>query len=118
VLGLDGATVRFAAFDLTGEEATADLVADVVYVNVRFARADTPTILVAPVLVHEGWHLAHRGQPVTALQEYLARVAELDACKQLIDRDKWIRDCQDAAQIVALGQTRAVDLLVAAGYAR
>jgi len=118
VLGLDGATLRFAAFDRTGEEATADLAADVLYVNVRFARANTPTILVAPVLVHEGWHLAHRGQAVTAEQEYFARVAELEACKQLIDRDKWIRNCEDAEQLVGLGESRAVDLLVAAGYAR
>ena len=118
VRGLDGATIRFAAFDRTGEEATADLATDVIYVNVRFARANTPTILVAPVLVHEGWHLANRRGAVNAIQEFSARVAELDACKQLIDRDKWIRDCEDAAQIVGLGEARAVDLLVAAGYAR
>jgi hypothetical protein len=118
VLGLDGVTIRFAAFDRTAEEATADLANGILYVNVRFARANTPTILVAPVLVHEGWHLAHRGLAVTAEQEYLARVAELDSCRQLIDRDKWIRDCLDAEQVVALGETRAVDLLVAAGYAR
>jgi hypothetical protein len=118
VLGLKGATLRFGAFDRTGEDATSDLSARTLYVNIRFARANTPTVLVAPVLVHEGWHLANAGVPVTARQEYLARVAELDACRQLIDRDKWIRDCTDADELVSLGEARAVEVLAAAGYER
>lgn len=118
VEGLGTVTIRYAGFVRTGEEAATDLSAGVLYLNVRFARSNSPTILAAPILVHEGWHLANRGERITAAQEYRARVAELDACKQLIDRDKWIRNCDDAARIVGLGEARAISLLVAAGFPR
>jgi hypothetical protein len=116
IQALGHATIRFAGFQRTGEEATTDLVARRINVNVRFARSNSPTILVTPVLVHEGWHLANAGARVTASQEFRARTAELEACKLLIDRDKWIRNCDDAARIVGLGEARAISLLVAAGF--
>ncbi|MCA1834208.1 MAG: hypothetical protein LC750_16045 [Actinobacteria bacterium] len=116
VAGLHDAVLRFAAFRRSGEEATADLASGVVYINVRFARANTPTVLVTPILMHEGWHLAHKGEAVTATSEFRARKAELDACRQLIDRDKWIRNCEDAERIVDLGEPAAVRLLTNAGF--
>lgn len=117
VRALDGATLRFAAFERTGEEATTDLARRIVYLNVRFARSSVSSALIEPLLVHEGWHLANGDRTVTAGEEFRARVAELEACKQTVDRDKWIRNCEDAADLVALGEQRAVALLVAAGYA-
>lgn len=114
--GLRDVTIRFAAFQRTGEEATTDLSRRRLYLNVRFARSNTPTILPAPVLVHEGYHLAHASERVTALGEFRARQAELEACKHLIDRDKWIRNCDDADRIVGLGEARGVSLLQAAGF--
>lgn len=117
--GIDGlarVTMRFAAFQRSGEEATTDLSSATLYVNVRFARKNTPTVLVTPILVHEGWHLAHRSDAVTATGEFRARQAELDTCRQVIDRDKWIRNCSDAEEIVGLGEARAVALLESAGF--
>ena len=114
--GLRRATFRFAAFQRTGEEATTDLAAEMVYINVRFARVNTPTILVTPILIHEGWHLKHIHERLTAAAEFRARNAELEVCRQLIDRDKWIRNCEDAERLVSLGEKEAVRLLVAAGF--
>lgn len=116
IAGLDGVVLRFAAFQRSGEEASTDLPAGRIFVNLRFARTNTPTILVTPILVHEGWHLAHQGERVTASGEFKAREAELGACRQLIDRDKWIRNCEDAENIVNLGEERAVALLMTAGF--
>ena len=41
--GLGDVTVRFAGFQRTGEEATSDARTRTLYVNVRFARSNTPT---------------------------------------------------------------------------
>jgi hypothetical protein len=114
--GLDGATLRFAAFARSGVESTADIPARRIWVNVRFARTGSPYAWLAPVIVHEGWHLAHAGAAVTAEQELDARGAELAACRSLMTPDTWPRGCRDAAALLSLPHDRAVGLLVAAGY--
>jgi hypothetical protein len=118
VRGLDGATLRFAAFRRSGVESTADLATRRIWLNVRFARAGSPFSYIPPVLVHEAYHLAHAGREVTAAEELGARTAELAVCRELIEVDKWPRHCHDARRIVALGPARAVALLESAGYRR
>ncbi len=114
--GLRTARLRFAAFARTGVEATSNLATGELFVNVRFARAETPTVHLAPILAHEGYHLAGKRAGITARSELAARRAELEACRRLIDRDKWQRNCDDALALIRMGEERATALLVAAGY--
>jgi hypothetical protein len=114
--GFEGSTIRFAAFGRTGVESTADLGARRIWVNVRFARTGSPYAWISPALVHEAWHLAHRGRAVTAEEELGARAAELNVCRLLMDPDEWPRGCRDAEALVALPPFRAVELLRSAGY--
>ena len=116
--GLNGVAIRFAGLERTGEDAVSDLSIPRLYLNVRFARHDVRTDIIGPILVHEGWHLAHRTLVVDARQEFFARVAEADACRLLIPKKKWVRNCTDADALVAVGETRAVALLEQAGYAK
>ncbi|MBI4728503.1 MAG: hypothetical protein HY775_03260 [Acidobacteria bacterium] len=117
--GLRGATIRFAAvFGRTGVESTADRAARRIWLNVKFARSQTPTVTIAPVIVHEAWHLAHAGEPLGARQELRAREAELAACRELIPKEFWQRGCDEAAELVGMGEAEALAALEAAGYAR
>ncbi len=116
--GLKGATIRFAAFQRAGVESTADLATRTIWLNLKFSRSDQPLEDVAPVIVHEGWHLAHPADAVTAEQELGARRAEVDACRELIATDKWPRWCNDARTLTDLAVARAITLLVSAGYRR
>lgn len=116
--GLDGARLRFARFTRTGDQSTADIGARRVLLDVSLARSNVPPIVLAPLLVHEGWHLSHADAGVTARQEYLARVAELGACRLLIAVDRFPRGCQDAESLVQLGEERAVEALARGGYPR
>lgn len=116
--GLRGTTIRFAAvFGRTGVESSTDVSTRTIWLNIKFARANTPTIHLSPVIVHEAWHLA-RGSAVTAREELAARRAELAACRELIPRQFWQRGCDEADELVALGDERALEALVAAGYSR
>lgn len=115
--GLKGVTIRFAAFQRAGVESTADYATRTIWLNLKFSQSNLPIEQVAPVIVHEGWHLAHPGDIVTAEQELGARTAEVDACRQLIT-GKWPRWCDDARTLTELPVARAIDLLVSAGYPR
>lgn len=116
IAALSRATIRFAIFQRTGEQSTLDTAAGLILINVDLARTSVDPIVIAPLLVHEGWHLS---QPITAFEEYEARVAELQACSAVYTGDREpSRGCRDAAAIVALGKTRAIEVLVRAGYPR
>lgn len=113
---LAGTKIRFAVFTRTGEQSTLDLAAARILLNVDLARTSVDPIVIAPLLVHEGWHL--RAGPLTATLEYEARIAELQACRIVYADREPSRGCRDAQAIVTLGKQRAVELLVRAGYAR
>jgi hypothetical protein len=117
VRALGRARIRFALFTRTGDQSTLDLATGRILLAVALSRTNVAPVVIAPLLVHEGWHLA-RGGPVTAAEEYGARVAELQACELLIEADRFPRGCRDAAAIVGLGEARAVELLVRAGFPR
>jgi hypothetical protein len=117
VRALAKARIRFARFERTGNLSTADLSTRRILLAVALSRTNVPPLTIAPLLAHEGYHLA-KGGPVTATQEFLARSAELAACRFLIDASVFPRGCTDADDIVRLGQERAVDLLVRAGFPR
>jgi len=116
--GLKGATIRFAAFQRAGVESTADFPTRTIWLNLKFSQSNLPIEEVAPVIIHEGWHLAHPADAVTAEQELGARRAEVDACRELIATDKWPRWCTDARTLTDLPVGRAIELLVSAGYRR
>jgi len=117
IAGLSKARIRFALFTRTGDLSTTDLANGRILLAVALSRTNVPPLAIAPLLAHEGYHLA-KGGPVTAMQEYFARVAELGACRFLFEVKNYPRGCADADDIVALGQDRAVDLLVRAGFPR
>jgi hypothetical protein len=114
--GLKGATIRFAVFQRAGVESTADFSGKTIWLNIKFSRSNLPVEQVAPVVIHEGWHLAHPGDAVTATQELGARRAEVAACRELISIDSWPRWCKDARALTDLPAARAIALLVSAGY--
>jgi hypothetical protein len=118
IAGLKGATIRYAGFGRPGVESTADIRTKTIWLNIKFSQQRLPVEQLAPVVLHEGWHLANPGDLVTAEQELDARRAEVATCRQLIEIDKWPRWCQDARALTELPQTRAIDLLVSAGYRR
>jgi hypothetical protein len=115
ILALSTGRIRFALFARTGVLSTTDLSQRRIMLAIALSRTNVHPLTIAPLLVHEGYHLA-KGSPVTATQEYFARVAELEACRLLIDVDDFPRGCADANAIVRLGQIRAVELLVRAGF--
>lgn len=117
VRGLSGARIRFALFTRTGDQSTADLSVKRILLSVVLARTNVTPGVIAPLLAHEGWHLAH-GAPVTASQEYGARLAELQICRRLFEPSVFTRGCLDAQAIVLLGEERAVELLSRAGFPR
>lgn len=116
---LAGARLRFAVFARTGDTSTLS-VADPrrVLINVRFAQRDVSAAWIAPLLVHEGFHLLHAGEPMTANLEFEARQAEVRACRLLIEVEAWPRGCTDAEQLVRFGRESAIDQLVRAGFPR
>jgi hypothetical protein len=116
--GLKGATIRFAAFQRAGVESTTDFATRTIWLNLKFSQSNLPIEDVAPVIVHEGWHLAHPTDVVTAEQELGARRAEVDTCRELISAEKWPRWCNDARTLTDLPLARAIALLVSAGYPR
>jgi hypothetical protein len=115
--GLDGATLRFGGFSRTGVESTADVPARVIYINIKLALHRIPPVNLAPVIVHDAWHLARAPEAVTAQEELGARAAEVQACRQLIDVRAWPRWCRDADRLTAMPRENAIRLLVSAGFA-
>jgi hypothetical protein len=115
VRGLAHARIRFALFTRTGVLSTTDLAENRILLAVALSRTNLPPLAIAPLLAHEGYHIA-KGGPVTAGQEFSARVAELGACRQFFKVEDYPRGCADADAIVRLGRDRAVDLLVRAGF--
>lgn len=112
------ATIRFGVFTRTGEQSTADIPGRKIYLNVDLARTSVDPIVIAPLLVHEGVHISASGP--TAEQEFDARRAEVQACRVIFRNLEGDvpRGCLDAEAIVALGEARAVELLVRSGFPR
>ena len=117
IAALSEATIRFGRFTRTGEQSTLELSTGRIYINVDLARTSVDPVVIGPLLVHEGWHLA-AGGPVTAPQEFGARRAELQACRVIFRERDPARGCLDAQAIVAAGEARAVELLVRSGFPR
>jgi hypothetical protein len=111
------ARIRFALFTRTGDLSTADIGARRILLALALSRVNVPAGPIAPLLIHEGYHLA-LGRPVTAEQEFGARRVEYEACRLLFEPKVFPRGCDDARDIVRLGEARAVELLVRAGYPR
>jgi len=111
------AKLRFALFKRTGDQTTLDFSTGRILIAIELARTNVAPVIIAPLLVHEGWHLVH-GEPVTATQEFGAREAELGTCRQLIDVDHFPRGCRDALALVQWGEERAVSALERAGFPR
>lgn len=116
IRGLDGASIRFGTFGRTGVESTADLSSRTIWLNIKFALRRTKPIDLAPVVLHEAWHLAEARAAITADTELGARAAEVQGCRHLIDTRQWPRWCHDANRLTALARAEAVRLLVSAGY--
>ena len=114
---LGTARIRFALFKRTGNLSTADMRAGRILLAVGLSHETVAVGTIAPLLIHEAYHLS-QGLPVTATQEFHARVAEFAACGALFDEGHYTRGCDDARDIVRLGEARAVDLFVRAGYPR
>lgn len=119
IRALAGTRLRFAVFSRSGDFSTLSTSDPVrVLINIRFARRDISAALIGPLLVHEGFHLLHAGEPLTAELEFRARETELRACRLLIDIAAWDRGCTDARRLVEFGRERAIEELVAAGFPR
>jgi hypothetical protein len=114
---LAGARIRFALFTRTGDLSTTQLAERRIFLAIALSRTNVPAGVIAPLLVHEGYHVLS-GAPVNAFQEFRARAVEYEACKDLFKPDLFPRGCDDARAMVRLGQDRAVELLVRAGYPR
>lgn len=116
VAGLEGATIRIAEFEVTGVESQADRRSKVVSVNLKFTERRRSARELAPVLLHEAWHLANADEPVTAAAELDARAVEVAACREFITLAEWPRWCEDARALTTLPRADALALLVEAGY--
>jgi hypothetical protein len=122
-----GAVVAFADFTASGNESAVVLEPGpelrlhgarvAVLLNAKFRR--NAAVRAVPLLIHEGTHLAQpAGREVSAGTELAARQAELLACGRVFaDGElKPNRGCDDARQLTALGERRALAELRAAGY--
>jgi hypothetical protein len=105
-----GAVIRFAVFELTGVDSTADRDAPVLHVNGRFTATDPRWI--APLVVHDAVMLS--GEPESAETALAARQAEDRTCRALFAGERASRGCDDAAAVVALPDP--VGALRDAGY--
>jgi hypothetical protein len=111
------AKVRFALFTRTGDLSTTEMAERRILLAIALSRTNVPAGLIAPLLVHEGYHIL-TGEPVTAGREFEARRVEYEACRRLFEPKVFPRGCDDARAMVRLGERRAVELLVRAGYPR
>jgi hypothetical protein len=112
--GLGRATVRFAQFERTGIESTADLEDGTIWLNFRFADRALEPIEMLPLLLHEGYHLGGSPEGPDAEAELASRRVELQACREFIPRSEWKRWCKDADEIVSSDDPIA--LLKSAGF--
>jgi hypothetical protein len=95
-----GGVVRFAQFQATGVDSTADLDATPphIYVNAKFARTD-PT-WIAPLIAHEVTFADL--DPTTAEAALAARKVEAKICAELFANRRPSRGCEDANALLAL----------------
>lgn len=95
-----GGVVRFAQFQATGVDSTADLAAEppIVLVNARFQRTDPRWI--APLVAHDTTFLD--ADPATADGALAARQAEVAVCEAALSDVRSSRGCTDAAALLAL----------------
>jgi hypothetical protein len=107
-----GGVVRFAQFEATGVDSTADAdaVPPRILVNARFARTDP--LWVAPLVAHDATVLA--AGEFTAEAALRARRVEAAVCRRLLAGRRPSRGCADAAALLELPEP--LEALRAAGY--
>lgn len=107
-----GGVVRFAVFEATGVDSTADLESTPprILLNAKF-RGTTPAY-VAPLVAHDVTFLD--ADPATARAALAARRVEDAVCERVLGDRRPSRACDDAAELVALPDPLAA--LRAAGF--
>lgn len=120
VRALSGIEIRFAVFDRTGVESTADLQDNVLLLNARFASTKIELVHVVPIILHEAAHASYEGiDPATGADAELnARTVEVEACQRLIPAPDWPRWCEDAREITSMSQAAALTGMQDAGFFR
>ncbi|HUH06729.1 MAG TPA: hypothetical protein VML96_02875 [Egibacteraceae bacterium] len=95
-----GGIVRFARFERTGVDSTADLsgAAPMIYLNARFSRTDP--LWIAPIVAHDVTFTEL--DPSAAASALAAREAEHLVCQRLLGERRRSRACEDAAGLLAL----------------
>lgn len=93
----DGGVVRFAVFEATGVDSTADLDGERILVNAKFSQ--TTPAWIAPLIAHDATLLALK--PGEAESALTARRAEAAVCRSLFADALPSRACDDAAALVA-----------------
>ncbi len=99
IAALDGAELRFAAFEASGVDVTGS--EETVYVNARFSQQ--PADLIAPLVAYQA--VVTRGDAAEARTVLAARRAELLACDALLDTPG--RACEDARELLELDDSVA-----------
>ncbi|MGH8903953.1 MAG: hypothetical protein ACRDYA_20320, partial [Egibacteraceae bacterium] len=109
-----GGVIRFAQFQATGVDSTADLgrrgTPPRIYVNAKFARTDPAWI--APLVAHDVTFLEL--DPTTAGGLLAARKVEAQVCAELFADRRPSRGCDDAKALLSLPDPLAA--LRAAGF--
>ncbi|WP_370324675.1 hypothetical protein [Euzebya sp.] len=106
--------IRFAQFQATGVDSTLDVSTDPprVLLNARFARDDTESWWIAPLVAHDTTFLEL--DPTLAASALEAREAEAVICDRLEEDDRPSRACEDARALVDL--LDPIRALEAAGF--
>ena len=98
--GRAGGVVRFAQFQLTGVDSTAQLDQRPprILINAKLQRTDP--LWIAPAIAHDTTFL--RVDPATAAGALTARKVEILVCERLLGGRELSRGCRDAAELLAL----------------
>jgi len=95
-----GGVVRFAQFEATGVDSTAELgtTPPRILVNARFSRTDPRWI--APLIAHDVTFM--QADPALASSARAARQAEARVCDRIFTSGRTPSGCQDAAELLGL----------------
>jgi hypothetical protein len=95
-----GGVVRFAQFQSTGVDSTADLGSKppTILINAKFQRTDP--LWIAPLIAHDAVFMT--ADPATAAGALEARTAEDTVCDRILGGRRESRGCADAEALLAL----------------
>lgn len=114
------AVIGFAQFERTGEDSTTIVESGQpmrVAINARYShRGKSFKAYLAAVVVHELMHAGAGRLPVSAEDEFVARLVEHQFCLDLLPNQAKGRSCTEAETIVGWGRDTAVNRLRGAGY--